>query len=262
VPSLLLFWLILAKLAQTGFELRNVLAQTLAEILPTQSSGVVSSAVQQTGSMLGLSGVALSITSAVWAALNGMWAVITGLNKAYGVKEGRPAWKAFLVSAWLMAVWGVLGFIALVAVVFGAKIGALASGGALHVLWPVLHGVVAVVVLLVGFAIIYRFGPHLEGQEMQWSTPGAVIGVALWIASAVGFRIYLEHFNSYNRIYGQLGSVAILMLWLYISGAAILVGGEVNAVIEHAAAERGDIHARAPGERRPGEHRRPRRPAA
>ena len=262
VPSLLLFWLILAKFAQAGFELRNVLSQTLSEILPTQSSGVVSSAVQQTGAMLSLPGLALSIAGAAWAALNGMWAVITGLNNAYEVKEGRPTWKAFLVSAWLIAVWGVLGFIALVAVVFGAKIGGPASSGVWHVLWPVLHWVIAVFVLLIGFAILYRFGPHLEGQEMQWSTPGAVIGVALWIASAVGFRIYLEHFNSYNRIYGQLGSIAILMLWLYISGAAILVGGEVNAVIEHAAAERGDIHARAPGERRPGEHRRPRRPAA
>jgi membrane protein len=126
---------------------------------------------------------------------------------------------------------------------------------------PVLRWVVAVFVLLVAFAILYRFGPHLEEAEFQWSTPGAAIGAAVWIATAIAFRAYLERFNTYNRIYGQLGSVAILLLWLYISGAAILIGGEVNAVIEHAAAERGDPRARAPGERKPGERRRSRSPA-
>src|SRR6185437_2678530 len=98
--------------------------------------------------------------------------------------------------------------------------------------------------------------PHLEEAEMRWSTPGAVAGVALWVAAALAFRLYLERFNAYNRIYGRLDSVAILMLGLYISGAAILIGGEINAVIEHAAAERGEEGARAPGERRPGAKRR------
>lgn len=262
VPSLILFSLFLAKLAHTGLELRGVLSETLGQILPAQSSPIVSPAVQQTGAILGTSGLALSIAAAVWAALNGMWALITGLNAAYEVEEGRPTWKAFLVSAWLMAVWGVLALIALAAILLGARIGGITSGSLWHLLWPVIHWAIAVAALLVGFAIVYRFGPHLEGQRTRWATPGAVIGVILWIASAVGFRVYLEHFNSYNRLYGPLGSVAILMLWLYISGAAILIGGEVNGVIEHAAAARGDLHFRAPGERRPGEHRRPRRPAA
>ena len=262
LPSLLLFWLVLTKLAEAGFELRNVLSQTLYQILPTQSSGVVSSALRQSGSAIGLSSLALSVGAAVWAALNGMFALITGLNQAYEVEEGRPLWKKFLLALGLLLVWGVMGMIALLLVVFGSRIELFAGGGAWRMVGAVVHWVVAFVVLLVAFAIAYRFGPHLEEAEMRWSTPGAVIGVTIWIASAIGFRLYLERFNSYHRIYGQLDSIAILMLWLYLSGAAILIGGEVNAVIEHAAADCGDPAARARGERQPGGHRHSRRPPA
>jgi membrane protein len=258
VPSLLLLWLMLTKVAETGVDLRNVFFKALFQILPVQSSSVVLTALKQTGGMLGLRGLALSISWAFWAALNGMWALITGLNQAYEVEEGRPMWKALLVALGLMVVWSALGLVALVVAVSGARIGELiGAAGVWRTLWIVLHWVVAFAVLLIAFAILYRFGPHLERKEMQWSTPGAVIGVSLWLGSAVAFRTYLERFNSYHRIYGPLDSMAILMLWLYISGAAILIGGEVNAVIEHAAAERGDVRARAPGERVPGEKRPP-----
>ena len=260
VPTLLLLWLALTALAASGLELRQALSETLNRILPQQGSADVSSALRETGSVVGFSGVALAVAAALWAALHGMWAVITALNKAYEVKEGRPVWRTYLVAAWLAAVWAVLALAALVLVLFGARIRAAMGGGAWRVIWPALHWAIAVAALLVAFSILYRFGPHLEDAEMRWSTPGAVIGAALWIASALGFRLYLQHSNSYHRIYGHLGGVAILLLWLYVSGAAILIGGVVNAEIEHAAAAAGDPRARAPGERRVGESSR--RPAA
>jgi membrane protein len=80
-----------------------------------------------------------------------------------------------------------------------------------------------------------------------------VVGVALWLAGSLGFRLYLRYFDTYNAVYGSLGAVIILMLWFYLTGVAILVGGEVNSEIEKAAAAAGEKEAKLPGEKSPGE---------
>jgi membrane protein len=76
----------------------------------------------------------------------------------------------------------------------------------------------------------YYFGPDLEERHWYWITPGSLVGVFLWLAASSGLRIYLHFFNSYSKTYGSLGAVIILLLWFYLTGLAILVGGEVNAV--------------------------------
>ncbi len=101
------------------------------------------------------------------------------------------------------------------------------------------------------FALIYYLAPDFREQAWQWLTPGAVIGVALWLLVSLAFRIYLHYFNSYNATYGSLGAVIILMLWLYLTGAAVLIGGEVNSEIENAAAKQGDPAAKEKGEKAP-----------
>jgi membrane protein len=99
------------------------------------------------------------------------------------------------------------------------------------------------------FALIYYFAPDVKDQKWQWITPGSVIGVLLWLLVSFGFRIYLHFFDSYGATYGSLGAVIILMLWLYLTGAAVLIGGEINAEIEHAAAEAGVPEAKQRGEK-------------
>jgi membrane protein len=103
------------------------------------------------------------------------------------------------------------------------------------------------------FALIYYLAPDFREQAWQWLTPGAVIGVVLWLLVSLGFRVYLHYFNSYNATYGSLGAVIILMLWLYFTGAAVLIGGEVNSEIENAAAKQGDPEAKEKGEKAPDE---------
>jgi membrane protein len=98
------------------------------------------------------------------------------------------------------------------------------------------------------FAILYYWGPDTE-QKWQWITPGSVVGVLAWIGASLLFRVYLHFFNSYSKTYGSLGAVIVLLLWLYISGLAIMVGGEINSEIENAAAKRGHPEAKAPGEK-------------
>jgi membrane protein len=87
--------------------------------------------------------------------------------------------------------------------------------------------------MLLSYSLVYYWGPNLGERNWFWVTPGAAVGVTMWLVASLGLRIYLHFFNSYSATYGSLGGVVILMLWLYITGFAILVGGEVNWVIEN-----------------------------
>src|SRR5262249_6841244 len=109
---------------------------------------------------------------------------------------------------------------------------------------------VALFAISLAFALVYYFGPDVEEQHWYWITPGSMIGVLLWLGCSIGLRIYLHFFNTYNKTYGSLGAVIILLLWFYVTGLAFLVGAEVNAEIENAAAVRGHPEAKAPGEKK------------
>jgi membrane protein len=87
--------------------------------------------------------------------------------------------------------------------------------------------------MFLAFSIVYYFGPSLKERKWYWVTPGSAAGVLLWLLASVAFRIYLHFFNSYSATYGSVGAVVILMLWLYNTGYAFLIGAEVNWVIEN-----------------------------
>ena len=106
--------------------------------------------------------------------------------------------------------------------------------------------------MLLAFAMIYYFAPDVRDQKWVWITPGSVLGVVLWLLVSFGFRLYLNYFDSYSKTYGSLGAVIVLMLWLFFTGTAVLIGGEVNAVIENEAAEAGVDDAEAKREKQPG----------
>ncbi|HSM86234.1 MAG TPA: YihY/virulence factor BrkB family protein, partial [Candidatus Limnocylindrales bacterium] len=109
--------------------------------------------------------------------------------------------------------------------------------------WPV-----AVFFIVLAFALMYYWGPDAD-QRWTWITPGSLFGVLLWIGASLGFRIYLHFFNSYSRTYGSLGAVIIMLYWLFITGLAILIGGEINSEIENAAARRGHPEAKQEGKK-------------
>jgi len=115
--------------------------------------------------------------------------------------------------------------------------------------WKLAQWPLALFFIVAAFAMIYYFGPNLKEQHWYWITPGALVGVVLWLAFSLGFRVYLHFFNSYSKSYGSLGAVIILLLWFYVTGLSFLMGGEINSEIEHAAAERGHPEAKAEGEK-------------
>jgi membrane protein len=111
---------------------------------------------------------------------------------------------------------------------------------AMIVFWKALQWPTAVVFVIFSYALIYHFGPNLPGRRWHWITPGSVFAAILWLAASLGFRIYLRFVNNYTVIFGSLGAAVILLVWLYVTGLAFLIGGEINATIERAAAQNPD----------------------
>jgi membrane protein len=173
-----------------------------------------------------------------------MAAVMAGLNKAYSVKDERPWWKVRLIAIGLTIAFSIFTLIALVLIVAGGHLGAFVADrfgfqDAFAIAWNIGRWPVAIFFALVAINLLYRFAPYRKRAKWEWMTPGALAAMTLWIAASLGFRLYLRFADHYNVTYGSLGAVIILLLWLYITGIAILVGAEINGEIERA------IHARA-----------------
>jgi membrane protein len=119
------------------------------------------------------------------------------------------------------------------------------------VAWKILQWPIALAFMLLAFALIYYFAPDVADQDWKWITPGSALGVALWLAASFAFKGYLYFFDSYSKTYGSLGAVIVLMLWLYFTGLAVLIGGELNSEIENAAAQHGAADAKPKGAKSP-----------
>jgi membrane protein len=183
-----------------------------------------------------------------------MTQLMTTLNAAYEVHEGRSWIMVRLVSIGLTIAMSFLLIMALLLILGGGSVlqymgAALGLSTIVLIAAKILQWTLALTFVVFAFAVIYYFAPDVKEQHWYWITPGSVIGVTLWALASAGLRVYLHFFNSYNRTYGSLGAVMILMLWFYVTGVAFLIGGQVNSTIEHAAAEHGHPEAKAPGQK-------------
>ncbi|MBA2524307.1 MAG: YihY/virulence factor BrkB family protein [Pyrinomonadaceae bacterium] len=241
--------------AESG--IRQNLFRYLSQVMPPAAFQLIESTMQEVAAASSGSKISFGILAALWAASNGMGAITEALNVAYDVKESRPWWKQRLTAIGLTIALSVLIVTALAIVLSGGKIAdglaaSYALGSVFTLTWKILQWPIALAAMLFAFAMIYYFAPDVRDQKWIWITPGAVLGVVLWLLVSFGFRLYLNYFDSYSNTYGSLGAVIILMLWLFFTGAAVLVGGEVNAEIEHAAAEAGATDAKEKGEKQEG----------
>jgi membrane protein len=170
---------------------------------------------------------------ALWGAFNSTWAMIYGLNNAYEVKESRSFRKLAATIAGLSASLAATACLSVFLIFCTRYIHRRLDIGVVPL--HVLEWFVMIAALSFSFAILYRFAPNVPEREWQWSTPGAVCAIIVWIAATFGARFYFNHVNNYSRSYGHLNGVVMFLLWLYISNAAILIGGEMNSEIEKAA---------------------------
>jgi membrane protein len=237
-PMLLFLVSMVGVCAGPGSQLRDRIVSSLGQLAPGSASSLVQGVVNQTfGNSNGIK-LAAGILGALWAASGGMDAVVVSLNVIHGVTETRAWWKQRLTIIGLTLTLAGLIIIAVVLVLYGGKIGQVIAvhiglGDAFRIGWKVLQWPVSFAAMFLSFSVVYYFAPNLEERKWYWVTPGAVAGVGLWLSASLGFRLYLHFFNSYSATYGSLGAVIILMLWLYMTGFAILIGGEVNWLIEN-----------------------------
>jgi membrane protein len=197
--------------------------------------------------------LAFGLLLALWSGSGGMSSVMDALNRCYGVKDSRAYWKQKVVSIVLTIAVAALTILALIIVLYGGDIAQFVGNhtglsGVTVLAWKIVQWPLAIFFVVFAFALMYYWGPDTE-QQWAWITPGSLVGVLVWIGASIGFRIYLHFFNSYSKTYGSLGAVIILLYWLFITGVAILIGGEINSEIENAAAERGHPEAKQEGEK-------------
>jgi membrane protein len=257
-PFLIFLTSVIGFVLGSGTGTRHMLFNYLARIMPPSAFQLIDNTMWEVSSASSGGKLSFGILAALWAASSGLSAITDSLNTAYDVTETRPWWKQRLTAIGLTVALSVLIILALVLVVAGGRIAeGLASvygfGPVFPLTWKIIQWPVVLACMILAFALIYFFAPDLHEQAWKWLTPGAAIGVVLWLVVSIAFRAYLHFFNSYSATYGSLGAVIILMLWLYFTGAAVLIGGEVNSEIENAAAKEGEPEAKEKGEKAPQE---------
>lgn len=262
-PLLIFLTSAIGLILGSGTGTRHALFDYLGRIVPPSAFQLIDATMWEVSTASSGGKLSFGILAALWAASNGMGAITETLNVAYDVTETRPWWKTRLVAVSLTIALSVLIIGSLVLVIAGGRIadglaGTFGLGAAFAIAWKIIQWPIVLACLILAFALIYYFAPDIRDQAWKWLTPGAVIGVVLWLAVSFALRIYLGYFDSYSKTYGSLGAVIVLMLWLYLTGAAILVGGEVNSEIENAAAEQGAADAKEKGEKAPQDHDRQR----
>ncbi len=255
-PLLIFLTSAIGLIVGAGTGMRHTLFQYLARVMPSSAFQLIDSTMLEVTNSSSAGKLSFGLLLALWAASNGMGAITEALNTAYDVKETRPWWKRRLAAVLLTVGLSVLIIAALALVIGGGRLADYLAalfgfGSALAWVWRILQWPLALAFMLAAFALIYYFAPDLRDQDWKWITPGSVIGVVLWLLASFGLKSYLHFFNSYSATYGSLGAVIILMLWLYLTGLAVLIGGEVNAEIENVAAQRGAADAKKKGQKTP-----------
>ena len=161
------------------------------------------------------------IAVALWSASSGFVALQRGLNVAYDVKEDRKVVGARLVAFGLMLATLVLGGVPSPIFTFGDS-----------QVFTIIGWVLTVVAVMVLFSLFYYLGPNREKPSWKWVSAGGILGGLLWVASSVVFGFYVATFNDYEKTYGPLGGVIVLILFLFLSSLAVLIGAEVNSQLE------------------------------
>ncbi|HXG91380.1 MAG TPA: YihY/virulence factor BrkB family protein [Blastocatellia bacterium] len=213
----------------------------LSKVVPGDAMRLVRDTLQDVVSNRSGGLLSFGVLGTIWAASNGVAAVMSTLNVAYDVEEERSFLKSRATAVGLTVALAVLFIGGTVLIMFGDKLAdwiarLIGLDGAFAAAWHVVDYALGLAMLFIGIELIYYFGPNAK-QEWRWITPGAVFAVAMIIIGSLLFSLYLRFAPSYSATYGSLGAVIILMLWLYLMGLAVLAGGEINSEVERAASK-------------------------
>ncbi|WP_424966803.1 MULTISPECIES: YihY/virulence factor BrkB family protein [unclassified Dinoroseobacter] len=236
---LALFPAVTAMLAIGGLLLEpgTILAQMeqLRGIVPPEVLDIVIGQATEVSTSDGLGwALLISIGLALWSASRGVNTLFVGLNIAYDEEEKRGfAIKTLqVIGVTVLAIIGAI-LASLVLAILPAVLTIFSKGGVAFWGTQILAWMVMLGSLTLGLAIVYRFGPSRTNAQWRWLSPGSIFASIGWVLASIGFTLYVANFASYNESFGALAGVIILLLWLWLTSFVILVGGQLNAEIEH-----------------------------
>ncbi len=208
---------------------RQVMPQQAYEIIETFTGNIISGEAEAPELFT------FGILFTIWAASGAFAALINALNRAYDVQETRPFWKVRVIAILMTLGLSVLILVGVLLLVLGPQIGEVIAnlfglGDLFELVWDVARWPAALFFMVLTVALLYYFAPDAN-QPFRWITPGGLIGVLLWVLASVAFNFYVSNFGSYDKTYGSIGAVIVLLLYLYISSLAILFGATLNATL-------------------------------
>jgi membrane protein len=208
----------------------------LSNVLPQQTTQMIGDELHKLvaashGSLSISAGVALLL--ALWSASRGMSGLITAFDIAYHEKETRGFFKLNFVAVGLTVLMLIGGTVIIALVgVLPAAIQIVGLDRSVQWLLLVLEWPLLIVVIMAGLAVLYRYAPDRRQPRWRWVSPGTIVATILWLLGSVGFTAYVAHFNSYDKTYGSLGGVVVMLTWLYLSAFVALLGAVINAQSE------------------------------
>ena len=184
--------------------------------------------------------LALSLLGALWSSSSAMTAIIETLNRTYHVREGRPWWRVRLIAVVLTVVLTAFTLAAIGLMLAGPTLAAqlensLGVPRRFAWLWAIAEWPIVFGLMVTAIGCVYQFAPAVR-RRRRWITPGSIAATLVWIIASLGLDWYADRLGDYQRTYGAIGGVIVVLLWLYASGVAILLGAELNAAIEDTAA--------------------------
>lgn len=239
ILALFPFILVLVSLIGTfsSEEFARSVLQYFEQVMPREVYWIIESYLSDTISgsnpAPGLFSIGIALT--LWPMSNAFAALMSALNKAYDVEETRPFWKLRGIALLMTLGLSVMMLIGVLLLIFGPDIGRIVASffglsSVFELAWNIVRWPVALFFLMFTLALIYYFAPNAN-QPFRWITPGGFIAILLWVLASLAFRFYVSNFGSYDEIYGSIGAVIILLLYLYISSLTILFGAELNATL-------------------------------
>ncbi|GAA3748634.1 YihY/virulence factor BrkB family protein [Terriglobus aquaticus] len=242
-PALIAMSSIMGLIAKSSGHLYVLLLHKIGALIPPSAFQLVLQTFQSTTSASTGSKVLVGVVVALFSASTGVAAVQDTLNTVYRVKETRPFWKSRLEAAGLTVLVAAIVIFATLTL-FSGDLAAnwldhrFIGSFALAIVVRITAWSLASLLMVLSFEVMYYYCPDVKNKRWRWFTPGGLVGLLGWVIGSLALRIYLHWFGNYSATYGTLGAVIILLLWFYVTGVMILLGGEVNSEIEHAVAER------------------------
>jgi membrane protein len=230
---------VLSILGLFGESATRPLIDNLRELAPGPARDTVITAVENLQRSQGAAGIlfVVSLAGALWSASRYIAAFMRAANVIYEVDEGRPIWKKIPVRLGMTVVLAIALVAATLAVAvtgdLARQVGDLLGLDDTAVtVWNFAKWPVAIVLVVLLLALLYWAAPNVRHPGFRWLTPGAVLAIVVWVAGSVGFTIYLANFSSYNKTYGTIAGVIILLVWLWVTNLGVLLGAQLNAELE------------------------------